>query len=419
MLLADWLRQDHRLGDQLPLMDSLCRAVTGAHRRAPARALCIDPTKITVAGGADCHIPDGVTPTTHQAPESLPGAPPSLRADIYSLGVIFYQMLARRHPAGADAGRSGHGEEAPPPTPLRDVRPDVPRDLADAITACLEADPEWRPKDLEYLLSTVRRMAVEHPPSEPSAVVRAEPAAAPAAALQAPRKRGGPPARSSPVLLIVLVVGLLAAAGAGWYFTRQPVPPEVEPGPTPLPVVSALPSTPPVETAAPPSPSPLPTASPSRRPGSPSPVASGPAPVPSPSRGAAAPPVVSPATAPTAPPPTPVPSPSAEPTPPPPPPSAAPAEPAVLTTLSPPRVKRPGNAIVDVRGTGLRPDLVARIVRGREAAAGVQIVRQRFVSPTLIQVVLRLEDAAAPGTYQLYLSDGGTNSNARALEITK
>ena len=405
MLLADWLRQDHRLGDQLPLMDSLCRGVTGAHRKAPARALSMDPTKITVAGG-DCHIPDGTTPDTHRAPESLPGAPSSLRADIYSLGVILYQMLARKHPGAADG---------PPPTPLRDLRPDVPRDLADAITACLEADPEWRPKDCEYLLSVVRRMAVEHPPSDPSTAPRAEARSKPSPSdeLQGARKRAAPPARSSPVALIGVVVALLIAAGAGWYFTRQPLPPAPEPGPTPLPVVSALPSTP-VETL----PTPEPSPSPSRRPNGPSPVPSGPAPVATPTR--AAPVAPPPTAAPAVPSPTPVPSPSVAPVePPPPPPSAAPLEPVLLTTLSPPKVKRPGNTIVDVHGTGLRPDLVARIVRGRDAAVGIQVLRQRFVSPTLMQVVLRLEPTAPTGTYQFYLSDGGTNSNARALEVTK
>jgi hypothetical protein len=97
-----------------------------------------------------------------------------------------------------------------------------------------------------------------------------------------------------------------------------------------------------------------------------------------------------------------------------------PVEPAVLSTLSPPRVKKPGNAIVDVRGTGLRADHLARIVKGREQAAGIQILRQRFMSPTLIQVALRLEDTAATGSYQLYLIDGqGTVTNARALEVVR
>jgi hypothetical protein len=415
MLLADWLRQDLPLGDQLPVMDSLCQGVTAAHRRSPPRALAMDPQKITVAGGGDCHIQEGTAPTAYRAPESHPGVPASQQADIYSLGVLLYQMLARRHPSGLETPRAaGAGQDDPRPVALRDVRPDVPRDLVDAIMACLEPDPEWRPKDLEYLLSVARLTAAEHPPSPASAapIFRAEPdAPTAAAALAAARKRAAPPARSSPATLAAVAVGLLVVAAVGWYFAREPRPGGAEPGPAPLPATPPPAATP---TPSPlPSPSPVPSARPVTQP-------SAPAAVRSPVRAAALPEAAPTPALPSA---TPVPShtppPRAEPTPDPAP-TAAPAEPAVLTTLSPPRVKRPGNAIVDVRGTGLRADHVARLVRGREAAPGIQILRQRYVGPNLIQVALRLEDTAAPGSYQLYVIDGqGTSSNARALEVTR
>jgi hypothetical protein len=421
MLLAEWLRQDHRLGDQLPVMDSLCVAVTAAHRKSTPRSLAMDPQRINVQGDGDCHIPEGSSPTAYRAPESSPGVPATHQADIYSLAVILYEMLAHRHPTGIDASRKTHGDEdTAVPVALRDVRPDVPRDLVDAIMACLEADPEWRPKDLEYLLSVIRRIAEEQPASAP--VVRAQgaapkpKAAKPASDLQAARKRAAPESKSSPVTLAAVAVALVVLAVGGWYFSRQGdvAPPPA--GPTPLP--TALPSAPPPslpETAVTPTPPPVaPRTTPTPAPSTPLPSPSvrvAAAPSAAPVAATAAPPTEAPVAAPVT-----TPSVAAA-TPPPP---TVPTEPAVLTTLSPPKVKRPGNAIVDVRGTGLRADLVARIGSGREAAAGIEILRQRFVDPTLIQVVLRLTDVAAPGIYQLYLIDGtGTATNARALEVIK
>jgi hypothetical protein len=58
-----------------------------------------------------------------------------------------------------------------------------------------------------------------------------------------------------------------------------------------------------------------------------------------------------------------------------------------------------------VRGTGLRPDLQARVTRGGVGIDGVQLVRQKFVDSTLFVIVLRLERRARAGAFQLGLDD--------------
>jgi hypothetical protein len=93
---------------------------------------------------------------------------------------------------------------------------------------------------------------------------------------------------------------------------------------------------------------------------------------------------------------------------------------AAVTSVSPPLLRRGATALVDVHGVGLRSDHQVRIGRGRDSARGVEVVRQRYVGPALLQVLLRVDPSAAPGAHVLFLVDGaGHNTNPRPLEIVK
>jgi hypothetical protein len=63
--------------------------------------------------------------------------------------------------------------------------------------------------------------------------------------------------------------------------------------------------------------------------------------------------------------------------------------------------------MLDVRGTGLRSDHQARIMRVKEAVSGISVVRQKWVDPTLIKVLVNIEASATPGLYGVALVDGG------------
>ena len=133
-----------------------------------ARAAAGD-SRLTVTGVA-IGTPAYMSPEQALGERELDG-----RSDIYSLGIIGYQMLAGEPPFKASntpAMLVKHVSETP--RPLEQLRPDVPRDLVNAIARALAKKPEHRWADagaFRDALSGVREAPpyVERPDSVPAA----------------------------------------------------------------------------------------------------------------------------------------------------------------------------------------------------------------------------------------------------------
>ena len=82
----------------------------------------------------------------YMAPELWEGAPATVQSDLYSFGVMLYQMLSGRLPIEAPNAKVflvKLREEKP--TPVRQLRKDTPWTLALLVARCMRTEPEKRP----------------------------------------------------------------------------------------------------------------------------------------------------------------------------------------------------------------------------------------------------------------------------------
>jgi tRNA A-37 threonylcarbamoyl transferase component Bud32 len=83
----------------------------------------------------------------YMSPEQCEERPADTRSDIYSLGVVLYEMLSGAPPFEGDSGTRlliRHASEPPPP--LRERRPDASPEVEAVVMSALEKDPSRRPQ---------------------------------------------------------------------------------------------------------------------------------------------------------------------------------------------------------------------------------------------------------------------------------
>jgi serine/threonine protein kinase len=81
----------------------------------------------------------------HMSPEQIRGEKATQQSDIYSLGVTLYELIAGRPPVNGGTTYElmmAHLNQTP--TPLAELRPDIPARLSDIISRSLEKEPARR-----------------------------------------------------------------------------------------------------------------------------------------------------------------------------------------------------------------------------------------------------------------------------------
>ena len=172
----------------------------GIAKRLPlpsaADAETVAPTAATLPGHVIGSLP-------YMSPEQAQGMPVDARSDVFSFGVVLFEMLAGRRPFDGANTVETLAKILEGATPsLGAIRPDVPAPLDALVRACLEKDRRHRPSVQE-----IRQQL---------AALRESPSASRGDSRRAPRRR-------ATLIAVGIFLAVAATGGATWWASGREV----------------------------------------------------------------------------------------------------------------------------------------------------------------------------------------------------
>ncbi len=165
------------LAPGLQIAKQLCRGLSAVHeagiihRDIKPQNIMVLPNGVVklmdfgiarTAEGAEQSAADGQTVGTpyYMSPEQAMGRPLDARSDVYTVGVVLYELFTGQRPfPGKEAAEVMHKHvSAEPPRPSS-IRPDLPEYLERIVLSCLAKKPEKRPPTAGDLYGALTRVA--------------------------------------------------------------------------------------------------------------------------------------------------------------------------------------------------------------------------------------------------------------------
>jgi len=143
------------------ILAQVCRALEAAHNEGVIHR-DLKPQNIMLDKSGRAYVMDfgiarsmlgaGMTQTgaligapDYMSPEQAKGQALDARSDLFSVGIIFYEMLSGQVPFDADTTMGKLWKRTNEPArPLDDLDKTIPRPLSDIVRKCLEIDPQKR-----------------------------------------------------------------------------------------------------------------------------------------------------------------------------------------------------------------------------------------------------------------------------------
>ena len=129
--------------------------------------------------------------TGYMSPEQVQGQESDHRSDIFSLGVILYEMFAGQSPfKGAHETAINYEIVNVDPVPISSVSPEFPPELDAIVLECMDKDAKERTQSASQVGVDLKRVRRESSRSRVSRIATARPIAAPGESIQTDRLAG-------------------------------------------------------------------------------------------------------------------------------------------------------------------------------------------------------------------------------------
>jgi serine/threonine-protein kinase len=205
----------------------------------------------------------GLGTPDYMAPEQWTGEP-TAQSDLYSLGVVLYEMITGHRPYTADTPAGVLLKQATESLPLpKQYIPDLPKDVESVLLRALAKEPKDRYSDMHILIEELQNLLAGREViastfktsrlrEQMTGKVKHTPAVVPQ---PVPQKKTFPTALAATIGAVILL--LVCGGGGYWMMTSNPglfspvmtpTQPQVLPSPTEIPPTPTLqPTTPPTE----------------------------------------------------------------------------------------------------------------------------------------------------------------------------
>jgi len=172
--LQSMLRRKKKLepAEAANIMAQVCRALDAAHSEGVIHR-DLKPQNIMLDKSGRAYVMDfGIARSTllpsmtqtgavigtpdYMSPEQAKGLPLDSRSDLFSVGIIFYELLSGQIPFNADTTMGKLWKRTSEPArPLGELDKNIPQPLSDIVRKCLEVDPQKRFASAAELLHAI------------------------------------------------------------------------------------------------------------------------------------------------------------------------------------------------------------------------------------------------------------------------